>query len=89
MTLEKASKIVDDICYGAEDCPACPFGIEAGGETICAYDRVWDVVHAKEEEEKGFCKVVLPSNRNTLTIKEEDMDAVMEEITAYRRRKEK
>lgn len=89
MTLDKAIKIIDDICYSVEECHDCPFGIKSGSETICAYDKVWDVVSAKEEEEDGFCEVVLPSSRNTIAIKEEDMDAVMEEITAYRRRKEK
>lgn len=89
MTLEKASKIVDDICYSIEECHDCPFGIKSEGQTICAYDRVWDVVSAEEEKEDGFCEVVLPSSKNTIAIKEEDMDAVMAEITAYRLRKEK
>lgn len=90
MTLEKVKKIVDDICYGVEECHDCPFGIKTCSETICAYDKVWDVVHAevKKEEEEGLCKIVLP-NRNVLTIKEEDMDTIMEEITDYRRRKER
>lgn len=89
MTLDKAIKIVDDICYDVEECYKCPMGIKSEGQTVCAYDRVYDVVSAKEEEEDGFCEVVLPSSRNTIAIKEEDMDAVMEEITAYRRRREK
>lgn len=89
MTLEKAVKIADRICYGAEDCPACPFCIYDGGANVCAYDRVYDVIYAEEEKEVGYCKVILPTTNNTLEIREEDMDAVMEEITAYRRRKEK
>lgn len=89
MTLDKAIKIIDDICYSVEECHDCPFGIKSEGQTVCAYDRVYDAVYAEEEKEDGFCAVVLPSSRTTLEIREEDMDAVMEEITAYRRRKEK